>query len=230
MFPPYPSLILENQFGEQTNNFVKGGSSLLWCNFIVDHSNGNGLGIRSLKGQGVANVFMHTSATAAANNPNPAVGGIVVELAAAYLGYVNGSYGFGSPISGTPINVTSGLTQFQLYVIISVGTTTPAQWLALGLAANVVPAVGACFVAATASAGSGTGVVEALASTGSNVSGLELAGDPNQTCNVSSGALIYCQTFGATSSGSTVKIPVAPVDNTVIGLTFNMIPVAAPVI
>ena len=32
------------------------------CNFVVDNSNGNGLGIRSLKGGGIEDVFMHTTA------------------------------------------------------------------------------------------------------------------------------------------------------------------------
>lgn len=35
---------------------------LVHCNFVVDSTNGNGLGIRSLKGSGVQNVFMNTSA------------------------------------------------------------------------------------------------------------------------------------------------------------------------
>lgn len=36
---------------------------LIDCNFVVDRTNGNGLGIRSLKGQGVRNVYMATSAS-----------------------------------------------------------------------------------------------------------------------------------------------------------------------
>ena len=35
---------------------------LLDCNFAVDVANGNGLGIRSLKGQGIKNVFMNSTA------------------------------------------------------------------------------------------------------------------------------------------------------------------------
>lgn len=35
---------------------------LLDCNFTVDSTNGNGFGVRSLKGQGIASVFMNTSA------------------------------------------------------------------------------------------------------------------------------------------------------------------------
>ena len=55
------------------------------CNFIVDSTNGNGLGIRSLKSNGyVRNVFMHTSATPGSNdgylNPNPASGYILVQI------------------------------------------------------------------------------------------------------------------------------------------------------
>jgi hypothetical protein len=36
---------------------------LIDCNFIVDSTNGNGYGVRSLKGQGVAKVYMHSSAS-----------------------------------------------------------------------------------------------------------------------------------------------------------------------
>lgn len=36
---------------------------LLDCNFIVDQSNGNGMGIRSLKGPGISNVFMNSTAS-----------------------------------------------------------------------------------------------------------------------------------------------------------------------
>ncbi len=35
---------------------------LLSCNFVVDSQNGNGLGIRSLKGSGIANIFMNSDA------------------------------------------------------------------------------------------------------------------------------------------------------------------------
>src|SRR5580698_1169620 len=74
----YPSLVLKNQFGETSINVLQGGSNQIDCNFIVDSSNGNGLGIRSLKGSGCASVYMHTSATPAAGNPNPASGYILV--------------------------------------------------------------------------------------------------------------------------------------------------------
>lgn len=42
---------------------------LLDCNFVVDSTNANGLGISSLKGPGIANVFMNTTAGAPAGSP-----------------------------------------------------------------------------------------------------------------------------------------------------------------
>lgn len=218
-----PTLGLKNQFGETTNNFIVGGSSQIWCNFIVDATNGNGLGIRSLKGFGVSAVYMHTSATPAASNPNPAVGYVVVQLSEPYQGYINGTYGFVSPVSGTPINVSSGLTIGQPYVIVSVGTSTAANWQALGLPVGIAPAVGVSFIATSSSAGTGTGVVEVPLATGAGVGSLQIIGDPNQTSSPSSGgAQIICQLLSPTNSSTTTPVATAPAAGTVIGMTFNM--------
>jgi hypothetical protein len=101
---------------------------LIDCNFVVDAANGNGLGIRSLKGQGVKNVFMHTSATPLSHrgylNPNPAVGYALVQLDGNYNRYLGGFSGFASPTSGSPIQInsgTAGLTVHNPYIIASVG-------------------------------------------------------------------------------------------------------------
>ena len=97
------------------------------CNFVVDSSNGNGLGIRSLKGSGVRNVFMHTSATPGigANgylNPNPAVGYAIIQLKEGYYRYDGGYSGFVSPTTGGTIAINStSLTPNQPYIIASVG-------------------------------------------------------------------------------------------------------------
>lgn len=220
-----PTLVLENQFGEVSNNFVKGGSSQVFCNFIVDSANGNGLGIRSLKGSGVKAVYMHTSSTPAAGSPNPLAGYIAVQLAAGYGGYENGTFGFGSPVSGTPINVTSALTVGQAYVITTVGTTTQAQWETLGLQAGLVPAVGQAFSAITATPTVGTGAVEVPLATGSTMGHIEIVGDPNQSVQPTdgSGAWFLLQCLTATNSSTTTLKALAPVDGTVIGLTFNML-------
>lgn len=100
---------------------------LIDCNFIVDSTNGNGLGIRSLKGSGVQNVFMNTSSTPGlgANgvlNPNPAAGYAVIQLANNYNRYCGGYSGFVAPVAGSNIAINAtALTIGTPYVITSVG-------------------------------------------------------------------------------------------------------------
>lgn len=97
------------------------------CNFVVDATNGNGLGIRSLKGSGVRNVFMHTSATPGTGtggylNPNPASGYALIQLHKNYNRYCGGFSGFVSPVSGSNIAINgSALTAGVPYTIVSVG-------------------------------------------------------------------------------------------------------------
>jgi hypothetical protein len=149
---------------------------LIDCNFIVDPANGNGLGIRSLKGPGVANVFMHTTATPAPGNPNPAPGVIMLELQDTYYRYFGGFSGFEGPLSGTPLTaVTAGTA----YVIVSLGTATPAQWYAVGLPELLVPTVGQAFVATASATIGGSAAVETP--TASGIDHIETIGDPNQT-------------------------------------------------
>lgn len=152
---------------------------LLDCNFVVDSTNGNGLGIRSLKGPMIKNVYMHTSASPAAGNPNPASGTIVVQLADNFNRSLSGFNAIVSPVSGSPLLVASaGLTVGVAYVIVSLGSTTTAAWHALGVPAGVAPAVGVAFIAAATSA-LGTGAVEITAAAGSGIASIETVGDPN---------------------------------------------------
>lgn len=227
----FPTLVLKNQFGEESNNAIIGGSSEIGCNFIVDSANGNGLGLRSLKASGIANVYMHTSASPAAGNPNPAAGFIVVEFSQAFTGYVTGTFGFVSPVSGTPINVTSGVTAGLVYIITSLGTTSASQWQHLGLPANLTPTVGQAFIATSSTTATGTGVVEVQLATGSGVYHIEVLGNPNTTvATTSGGGSMILVVLGPTNSSTTTLKPLAPVDGTVVGLTFSMIPVPAPLI
>lgn len=100
---------------------------LLDCSFVVDASNGNGLGIRNLKGSGVKNVFMHTSATPGKGmggmlNPNPAVGYALVQLKEGYSRYAGGFSGFVSQTTGSALAINStALTIGNPYVIATVG-------------------------------------------------------------------------------------------------------------
>ncbi len=222
---PYPTLVLKNNFGEQTTNYVlPGGSAQLDLSFVVDSANGNGLGVRSVKfnGVGTPKVFMHTSSTPAGGNPNPAVGYIMVQLPKAYTNYVSGYSGFVSTVSGTPINVTSGVTAGLAYVITSVGTTSVSQWQSIGLPVGVTPAVGASFIATASATATGTGVVQVPLATGSGVDHIELVGDPNTMGQATGGAIILSQVLGATNSSTTTFVAKAPADGTVVGLRFVM--------
>lgn len=176
-------------------------------NFIVDSTNGNGLGIRSLKSNGfVQNVFMHTSSTPGSSggflNPNPLAGFAVIQFKNNFNYYLGGFSGFVSPIINTTTSTTSGLTLGQAYVITVLGTTTLAEWQAIGLPLGLTPTVGQTFIAiATGTGGSHTGKVGTPSVSG--VSSIEVVGDPNQTLNNSSiatnaGARIILQFLGST--------------------------------
>lgn len=164
---------------------------LIDCNFVVDSTNGNGLGIRSLKGPMIQNVFMHTSASAGTGNsnpntpnvvvtnPNPASGTIVIQFQDNFNRSLSGWDSKVSPLSGSPLLVASaGLTAGIAYVIVSLGTTTTAAWHALGVPIGVAPAVGVSFIAAATSA-LGTGAVEITAAAGTGICSIETVGDPN---------------------------------------------------
>jgi hypothetical protein len=224
----FPNLYFKDQFGDSTIATILGGSYGIGLNFIVDPANGNGLGIRSLKVTGqnpdiVKNVFMHTTATPAAGNPNPLAGFILIQFNESYLGYGGGSFGFVSPLSGSNISISAGVTQGQAYAITSLGTTTAAQWQAIGLPLGITPAVGAAFIASVTGDGVGTGTVQVPSASG--ITGIEVVGDPNQTCDVAAanaGAWLVIQCL----SGSTLT---APATGTVIGLVTSMAgPVGQP--
>lgn len=228
----YPSLILKNQFGEQSDNFVLGGSNELSASFVVAPADAGGLGLTGLVASpGISKVFMHTSATPATGNPNPPAGYVLVQFAQAFQSFLQATGTIVAPNSGTPINVTSGLSANGVYVIQTLGTTTAAQWQTLGLPANVVPAVGQAFVAITASAGSGTGTVEAILATGSGLSHIEAVGNPSAglvTSSLGGSLMLVC--LGATSSSVTTLLPLAPTVGSTIRLAIKLIPVPAPLI
>lgn len=226
-----PTLILKNQFGEQSTNFVlPGGSNQIDINFIVDSTNGNGLGIRSLKGAGVSHVYMHTSATPAAGSPNPSAGYIVVQLSKNYSAYVGGYTGFVQPVSGTPVSAGSS-TPGQAYVITSVGSTPQSMWQSIGLALGIIPSVGQAFVAVNPSpsaAPTGSGSIQTPAVSGSGVGHIEVIGDPNTTVGATGGATIVLAVMQdqipialpSPSPISALKAAVAPANGTVVGMRF----------
>lgn len=192
------------------------------CNFVVDSANGNGLGIRNLKGQGVQNVFMHTSATPGLGpngqlNPNPAAGYILVQLADNFSRYYGGFAGWEGPVtSPSQTSVTAG----NPYIITSLGGSTSANFKAVGKPAGIPAAVGVSFIANTSAAIVGGGTVGSPSSAG--IDHLEGVGDPNTTLspipvggspNVG-GWLLFQADLNTT--------PTAPSDNSVISLAMYM--------
>ena len=148
----------------------------------------NGLGITSLKSNGyVRNVFMHTTGTPATNNgylnPNPASGYVLVQFNNNYKYSLGETYSFQSPLSGSSLTSTTiGLA----YVIVTLGTTTAAQWLAAGVPPGVTPAVGVSFIAIATGAIGGTGTVNVPATNGSTIVTADVIGDPTVSLNNSS--------------------------------------------
>lgn len=195
-------------------------------NFIVDSTNGNGLGIRSLKSNGfVESVFMHTSATpgkvGGVTNPNPVVGYAIVKFKNNFNVYLGGFSGFVSPLAST--NLTS-TTNHSTYVITSLGTTTLAQWQAAGLPAGLIPTIGQAFTAIATGSIGGTGTVGAPGV--GTILSVSVVGDPNTTLANSNiaqnaGAQIMIQFLAATNSSTTTLVAAAPADGATVGMCFR---------
>lgn len=95
------------------------------CNFVVDSTNANGLGLRSLKGAGVKKAYMYSTAPITANPLTSAtysIGLAWIQLQNNYQRYVGGFSGCVSPTYSTPaaINATA-LTVGKPYMIATVG-------------------------------------------------------------------------------------------------------------
>lgn len=195
------------------------------CRFIVNAADTAGLGITSgsLKGQGVAAVYMHTSATPATGNPNPQAGTILVHLADNFSQLYQFSASMSSPLSGTPILVASaGVVTGLVYSISAVGTTTQAGWVTLGLPPGITPAVGVSFVAKATTTATGTGAVQVPLSTASGIDHIENVGGAHLILgptpvggspNIGGWAVLNCEKNTALT---------APTDGTVIRLTWYL--------
>jgi hypothetical protein len=209
---------MANRYFKQFMSSIHNKPVLVDFSFVVDSTNGNGLGVRSLKGSGlIESVFMATSATPGSvngvTNPNPAAGYIVVNLQDNYARFLGSWGGFVAPNSGT---TATTVTLGQPYVIASLGTATTAQWVAKGFPVGVIPAIGAAFIAsATGTIGGAATVVQPVA-TGSGIDHIEALGDPNQTItspNSAGGGAIILACYKNTAI-------TAPANGTVIGLEF----------
>jgi hypothetical protein len=194
-------------------------------NFIVDSTNGNGWGVRSVKSNGyVSAVFMKTSATPGLSNgltnPNPQAGFALVRFRNNFNVYLGG---FSGQVVGVTSPATAATVTGNVYVITVLGTTTAAQWTAAGLPAGFTAAVGVTFVATATGAIGGTGKV-GIPGVG-NTLAVNAVGNANLTLansNVSvAGAQVVVQFSGATAAGDTTLVATAPADGTTVGMTFK---------
>lgn len=201
---------------------------LLDCNFIVDSTNPDG--VRSLKGPGIEAVYMHTGTTPSAENPNPAAGYAVIKFQDNYKRLFGVYGGTVSPTSGSSLLVASaGLSVGAVYVITILGTTSTAQWNALGVPVGTTPAVGVAFVAKATSA-TGTGAVQLPLATGAGVLVADVIGNTNLQLNSSlpniagqqSGSYAIVRFLGATNSSTTTLVAKAPANETVVQLSFYL--------
>ena len=199
----------------------------VWCNFIVDSSNGNGWGVRSVKSNGyIEAVYMYTSATPAKQNnayvnPITVAGGNVLVIFKNNFNYYLG--GFSGQIIPLTSPTTTTTTAGDPYVITALGTATLAQWQTAGLPAGFTPTIGQAFIAIA------SGTIGGSAEVG--LPGVQLAttltvvGDPNQTIansNVAgnAGAQMLLQFQKATASGTTTLVTGAPTNGTVVAMQF----------
>ena len=186
---------------------------LIDCNFTVDATNANG--ISGLKGGGVQAVYMHTSTTPSAGNPNPANGYVYVQLQDNYYKSFIGGCGLVTALSGSSILVASaGVVASTTYVITILGTTTTAGWQSLGLPVGITPAVGVSFIATATATAAGTGAVQVPHANGCGVNAFEWVGDGSLSLGPAGNGRGYPyligRFMGPTDSSTTTPIAVAP--------------------
>lgn len=119
-----------------------------------------------------------------------------LQLADNYLHFQGMEANFESPVSGGAVNMGS-LSTGTVYQIVTLGTSTQAQWVTAGVPAGITAAPGVVFKAAGAGAGNGT--VKVLGASG--ISGIEVLGNQdlmlnNQPFSVGSGGYITFATLG----------------------------------
>ena len=200
-------------------------------NFVVDSTNGNGLGCRSLKSNGaVKDVQMHTTATPPIGNSNPAVGYAVIQMQQNFQHFVGLSGGQVSTVSGSAVKVdNSALSIGQPYVITTLGNASAAQWIVLGVPAGVTPAVGVAFVAIATTAGTAnTSTSRVMVPKASGIQCIEVVGNSalattSKACSFG-GQYIMVSFLAPTVTSVTdafkaPMIPTAPVDGSVVAMT-----------
>lgn len=180
-------------------------------------------------GNGIKQVFGKSSSPGTGNNCANA--NFQVQLQDNYSAFLGWDYSIIAPLTTSgATSISAGLSKGTVYQIVAVGTSTAANWQAVGLPLGYTPAAGQNFMASTNSAGTGTGTVKPFVNP--TIYQLTLAGDPNPMLNPvgqpngfnsGAGGYLFFQTWGNPLVGSAtdpqVPILTQPVDNTIIELT-----------
>lgn len=184
--------------------------------FVVNQADTGGLGITGLKSNGwVRNVFMNTSQTPGVGNdsitnPNPAAGNILIQLKQNFNVLYGMTWYASAVVTGAAL---TSVTNHVSYQIVSVGTTTAAQWVTAGLPSGVTAAAGVSFNAITTASLGGNGTVKAL--TNAAVDSIQVVGTSLATTSDISrygGAYVLLQTLGSGLALSN------PTDTAVLGI------------
>lgn len=125
-----------------------------------------------------------------------------------------------APVTGSAVAAGS-LSAATVYEIVSMGTTTQANWETAGVPAGVTAAVGVPFLCAATS--SGTGTAKAIGV--STIESVELVGMPNTVLQNSSptvGGYVVVKCLGPTAAGNTAPIATDPASGSILFLQFYL--------
>ena len=184
--------------------------------WTVSRTDSGGLGLTGLKSNGWARyAFMNTSATPGVvngvTNPNPAAGLVVVQMKQNFNVFLQLGYTPEATVTGAAFTT---LTAGKAYQIVTLGTTTTAQWVTAGLIAGFAPAVGQVFLSGPGGALGGSGTVKLIGT--SNIYNVEVIGNPtltaaNSSADTNGGAFFMLQFLNAGALA-------APTDGSVINV------------
>lgn len=172
--------------------------SYLEGNFAV----GNSGAVSAVKGGGISNVV------------RLAAGQYQIVLEDPYNRFLGMNAWIASPSAGSALTATASGT---VYIINALGTATTAQWVAVGLAVGVTPAVGVAFKASATATIGGSATVKVAGVSG--MQSIEMVGDPNLTLNPAPGSSPYLvmQCMSATSSSVTTNVAADPASGSKLG-------------
>lgn len=147
-----------------------------------------------------------------------AVGQYVIQFQDNYAKLLNFDVNFRAPASGSNVAVTAAATG-TMYIISVLGTTTVANWHAIGVPADITPAVGVVFLK-SATAGVGTGQVQIMGE--SAIAKVEQLGSMENSDSPvnNNGARVYIKCLGYTSSSDNTLIPADPANGSIMLMRF----------